>query len=79
LNEETLKLFNRIQEEFEAQDVTIVLGEAAGRRYRALVPKVQFSVPSFAVPDTGSIPITFSGTAYQTALDAADEVTAAFL
>lgn len=79
LNDEILSLFNRVQEDFEAQDITVVLGSPSGRRFQIEIPKIIFPVPSFTVPETGSIPITFTGTAYQTALDAADEVTRSYL
>lgn len=78
LNNEILELFNRVTE-FEAQDIQLILGDAAGRHFTLDVPKAIFPVPAFAVPDTGSIPVSFAGTAYQTAFDAADEVTASFL
>jgi len=77
LNKETLKFFNRVKS-FEAQDLLAVLGAASGRRAEFDLPKVIFNVPSFAVPETGSIPVTFTGTAFQTALDAGDELTVSF-
>lgn len=78
LNHETFALVNRIRNS-ESQDVSVILGDAAGRHFEALMPRVIFSVPTFAVPDTGTIPVSFSGSAYQTALDAADEITAKFI
>jgi hypothetical protein len=78
LNHETFALINRIRDS-EDQDISIVLGDAAGRHFEALMPRVIFSVPTFAVPDTGTIPVTYAGQAYQTVLDAADELTAKFI
>lgn len=78
LDNEVVEFFNRIQD-FDAQDILIRLGSASGRRLEVDLPKVQFQVPEFEVPEEGSIPVTFSGTAYQTALDAADEVTVSFI
>lgn len=78
LNQATAEFFNRVQQ-FEAQDVTLVLGDAAGRHFEALMPRVIFPVPAISVPDAGSIPITFEGTCYQSALDAADEITLSFI
>lgn len=78
LNDEILALFNRVTT-FEAEDIQLILGSPSGRHFTLDVPKVQFSIPAFAVPESGSIPISFSGTAEQTALEAADEVTASFL
>ena len=73
MNHDVLELMNKVQA-FEAQDITAILGDSTGRHYKALLPRVFFNVPAFAVPDEGSIPVEFSGTAYQTAFDAADEV-----
>lgn len=78
LNKEIHKLFNRVTQ-FEAENIHLKLGSNSGRHFDLTVPKVQFPVPAFAVPDSGSIPISFQGTALQTAFDAADEFTASFL
>jgi hypothetical protein len=73
LNATIVGFFNDLLN-FTAQNITLVLGEAAGRRLEVLLPKVIFAVPTFSLPDTGSIPISFTGTAYQTGLDLADEI-----
>ena len=65
--------------DFQGEDVTLILGDATGRHMKIDVPKVIFPVPEISVPDTGTIPVSFTGNAYQTALDAADEVTVSFL
>lgn len=78
LNSEVLEFFNGIQQ-FEAQNIQLVLGSASGRHFLANMPRVIFPVPSIPVPETGSIPISFEGICYQTALDAADEVTLSFI
>jgi hypothetical protein len=78
LNSEVLEFFNNIQQ-FEAQDIQLVLGNSAGRHLLVEMPRVIFPVPSISVPETGSIPITFDGTCYQSALDAADEITVSFI
>jgi hypothetical protein len=79
LNKESFKLLKRVTE-FEAQDITLVLGSPTGRRFELELPKVEFSVPNVPVPETGSIPITFAdGLALQTGLDTRDEITASFL
>ncbi|NCY21577.1 hypothetical protein EBX31_06440 [bacterium] len=77
LNKESAKLFNKVQK-FEAQAITVKLGDDTGRHLQVEMPKVLFSVPSFDVPDTGSIPVSFEGNALQSALDAADELTVHF-
>jgi hypothetical protein len=78
LNDKLIQFFNQVQS-FDAKDFTAVLGDATGRHMQVLMPKVFFPVPAFTVPETGSIPVTFTGNAYQTALDAADEVTVSFI
>lgn len=78
LNDGLIAMLNDVQA-FEAQDIDLVLGAAAGRRFELAMPKIQFPVPEWAVPETGSIPVTLTGTLLQTALDAADEATASFL
>lgn len=79
LNQELLKFFNGITA-FEAQDIQLVLGDAAGRHLLIDMPKVEFDVPSITVPESGSIPVTFSnGKCLQTGLDAADEITISFI
>jgi len=55
------------------------LGDMAGRHLQVQLPRVIFSVPTFTLPDTGSIPISFEGIAYQTVLDAADELTLSYI
>jgi len=73
LSDELIKLFQDVQA-FNAQNITLVLGPAAGRRLEIAMPKVLFKVPSYAVPETGSIPVSFEGQAEQTVLDAEDEI-----
>lgn len=58
----------------EPVDILAQLGPATGRRYEFNMPRVIFMVPSIDVPENGSIPVSFEGTAYQTALDAGDEI-----
>jgi hypothetical protein len=78
LNHELVEFLNGLKD-FTGEDITIILGDAAGRHLEVLVPKAQFPIPEISVPDTGTIPVSFTGNAYQTALDAADEVTISFL
>lgn len=58
--------------------VSLVNGSATGRRMQIDLAKLIPSIPEIAIPDTGSIPVTFSGIAYETAEDAADEITIEF-
>lgn len=78
LSDKLISFFNTVQD-FESKDFTAVLGDGAGRHAQFELPKVFFPVPAFSVPETGSIPVTFTGNAYQTALDAADEITVSFI
>lgn len=55
-----------------------IIGETTGRRGQFTLPKIPFAIPEIAVPETGSIPVTFTGLAEQTGIDLADEITAAF-
>lgn len=78
LNHTLVGFFNTVTE-FDAKDILLTLGSATGRRLELAMPRVIFPVPSIPVPETGSIPVTFEGTAYQSVLDAADEITASFI
>lgn len=77
MSKDLLAFFHGVQN-FDAQNLTAVLGSASGRRVEFNTPKSFFPVPSFSVPDTGSVPVTFKGTAYQTTFDAGDEFYAWF-
>lgn len=74
LNKDTVSLYNAVQS-FEAQELNFKLGSVAGRHLEIDIPKAIFTVPSISVPENGSIPVTFEGKAYQTALDSANEIT----
>lgn len=78
LNHELVEFLNNLRD-FSGEDITLILGDAAGRHVQIEVPQVQFPIPEISVPDTGTIPVTFTGNAYQTTLDAGDEVTVSFL
>ena len=52
----------------------IELGNNAENHFYMDIPRVIFSAPNISVPETGSIPVTFEGLAYQTALDANDPI-----
>lgn len=64
---------------FTAQNITLFLGNQTTRHMKIELPKVVFDVPSTTLPENGSIPVTFTGIGYQSALDAADEVTVKYL
>lgn len=87
LNANLVEFMKRIRD-FEAQSLVLVCGPQQSssptvaeekHHFRVALPKVQFQVPSISVPETGSVPVTFEGTALQTVLDAADEVTASYV
>lgn len=77
MNKDLVAFFNSVQG-FNAQALTWTIGAAAGRRLQIDIPRAFFPVPSFSVPENGSIPVTFQGTAYESALDVADEVSVYF-
>jgi hypothetical protein len=78
LNHDLVEFLNGLKD-FTGEDITLILGSASGRHLQMEIPKAIFPIPEISVPDTGTIPVTFTGNAYQTALDAADEVTISFL
>ena len=76
LNDATIEWLYDL-DQFTAQNIDFIIGDATGRHLSLAFPKVVFDVPSTSVPDTGSIPFTADGgLALQTGLDAADEITA---
>jgi hypothetical protein len=78
LNHELVEFLNGLKD-FTGEDITLILGNAAGRHLEIQVPKAIFPIPEISVPDTGTIPVSFVANAYQTGLDVADEVTISFL
>jgi hypothetical protein len=75
---EVLEFYNKIRL-FQSADVDVVLGDSATRHVKFELPKVQFNVPEIAVPESGSIPVSFEGVAYATALSAGDALTVKYL
>ena len=73
MSKENMGLYNDIQA-FIPQDLEFNLGDSAGRHLNIKAPRVEFGVPSVSVPESGSIPFTLEGMAYQTVFDAADEI-----
>lgn len=78
LSKEMVGYMNQLRE-FTGEDITLVLGSSAGRRLQIEVPRAIFAIPSLTVPGTGTIPVSFTGNAYQSSLGAADEFTVKFL
>lgn len=78
LSKEMVGYLNQLRE-FTGEDITLVLGSPAGRRMRIEVPRAIFAIPTLTVPGSGTIPVPFTGNAYQTSLGAADEFTVKFL
>ena len=77
-SKELISFLNGLRD-FTGENITLVLGDSTGRHLQIEVPKAIFAIPELAVPESGTIPVTFTGNAYQTALDAADEVTISYL
>jgi len=63
---------------FTGVAIDAILGSATGRRAQFVLPKVPFAIPEISIPENGSIPVSFTGTAEQTAIDAADEINVYF-
>jgi len=78
LSQELVGFLNGLKD-FSGEDIEVILGDSTGRHLKIDLPKVIFPIPEIAVPETGSIPVSFTGTANQTALDAADEITLSYL
>ena len=74
MNETLLELMNKIRDDISGEDVTLILGDSSSRHLEISIPQAIFQLPEIPVPDTGPIPITFTGNAYQSAIDAADEI-----
>lgn len=79
LNHDLVEFINSSIKSFDGEAITAVLGDVAGRRAQWVLPKVIFPVPEITPPDTGTIPVSFTGNANQSGLDLADEVTLSFL
>lgn len=77
LTDKLVEFYNKLQA-FQSQNFTLTLGSPAGRRFQVDIPKFFAQPPSFSVPASGSVPVTFKGNGYQTAFDAADEISVQF-
>ena len=74
LNETLLELLNKIRDDISGESVTLILGDSSTRHLEVSIPQAVFQVPEISVPDTGPIPVTISGNAYQSDIDQADEI-----
>lgn len=75
LSKENVGIYNDVQS-FIPQDLEFNVGDSSpgSRHVNIKLPRVEFGIPSISVPESGSIPVTFEGLAYQTTLDAANEI-----
>jgi hypothetical protein len=78
LSDEMVEFLHKVKR-FEGQDITAIVGDATTRHAQFELPSVIFNYPGFSLPDTGSIPVEFTGTAFETSFGAADEITASFI
>ena len=78
LSKELVGFLNNLTS-FDGDNITLILGSASGRHLQIEMPKVIFPIPEISVPDTGTIPVTFTGSCYQSALDVGDEITVSYL
>lgn len=59
---------------FDPHAIVLNLGNTSQRYYKVTIPRFIAEVPAVEVPDTGSVPVTVTGMAFQTTLGAADEL-----
>jgi len=78
LGHNLIQYYNQL-DQFAGDNVVLILGDATGRHLKVTLPKAMFNIPPISVPETGTIPVTFDGTALQSALDQGDEVQIEFL
>ena len=64
---------------FDGQDITAIVGDATTRHAQFEIPRSILRYPGFTLPDTGSIPVSFTGTAFETDFAEADELTVSFI
>lgn len=75
LNHEIVEFLNAIRDDVTGKDIQIILGDVTKRYLQIDMDRVVFSVPEIPVPDSGSIPVTFTSAAIlQSAIDAKDEI-----
>lgn len=77
LSDEMVEFLHKVKE-FQGQVIQAILGDATTRHLQIDIPKGIFNYPGFSLPDTGSIPVEFSGTAFESAFQAEDEITVSF-
>lgn len=78
LSDEMIEFLHKVKR-FAGQNITAILGDATSRHAKFELPRVIFNYPGFSLPDTGSIPVEFSGTAFESDDGQADEVTVSFI
>lgn len=64
---------------FTPDDVDVELGDSSGRHLKLDLPKVIYDFPAIDIPESGNVPVTMTGMAFQTALDAEDELTLSYI
>lgn len=80
LNHALVEFLNK-KREFPGDNIVVKLGDPSGRHMEVTIPRAIFPVPEIPIPDTGTIPISFTGNAYTSDSqgEAADEITIKFL
>ena len=56
----------------------MILGDSAGRHMETTIPKWVPNIPAIAVPESGTIPVSFTGFCLESAAEAGDEITVEF-
>ena len=74
LNHELVEFINNLSQ-FNGENVNLILGESTGRHVAIAIPKWTPSIPNIPIPDAGTIPVSFTGLALESAAEAGDEIT----
>ena len=78
LSDDMIEFLHKVKR-FEGQAITAIVGDSTGRHAKFELPRAIFNYPGFSLPDTGSIPVEFSGTAFESDFGDADELTVSFI
>lgn len=74
LNHELIEYINGL-DDLAGDNIVLFLGDTSSRHLKITIPKVIFPIPAIEVPETGTIPVSFTAMANQTGLELADEIT----
>lgn len=76
MNHALVEFLQEVRDDDSGEDIALILGDVTGRHLAIDMDRVIFSLPEVAVPESGSIPVSFESAAIvQSAIDALDEIT----